>query len=179
MLHTRRRSCLVLSCWWLFTESRAMGSERPTWTFHHVQTPVVHVYVYRKTLQANEQQYIVVFNATHARRCSHSLRILTGCHSHPALNASRTTQRRRELHALYSLDYWDVELVEDEQWGRVLVAQRDFAPGEIVVRSGVLLSTESVADCVRQYHKFHHQANGAHIMAQYLHWATSSPRCAA
>jgi hypothetical protein len=89
-------------------------------------------------------------------------------------------QRRRELHALYSLDYWDVELVEDEQWGRVLVAQRDFTPGEIVIRSGALLDARTVADCVRRYREYPwRNPINSHITAQYIQWATSSSRFAA
>jgi hypothetical protein len=62
-----------------------------------------------------------------------------------------TSQRQREHDALFSLDAWDVELMEDEQWGRVLVAQRDFSPGEVVIRSGALLMGTSAAACVRMY----------------------------
>jgi hypothetical protein len=60
-------------------------------------------------------------------------------------------QRRRETEALDSLDAWGVDLVEDEQWGYVLQAQRDFSPGEIVIQSGALLLGKSAAECLRMY----------------------------
>jgi hypothetical protein len=41
--------------------------------------------------------------------------------------------------------------VQDEQWGYVLQAQRDFSPGELVIRSGSLLTARSAAECVRMY----------------------------
>jgi hypothetical protein len=86
-------------------------------------------------------------------------------------------QRQLEYEALYSLDYLDVELVEDEQWGRVLVAQRDFARGEVVVRSSALFQARTVAKCVRECHT-RTQASiiNSRIMAQYLQWAAGSPR---
>jgi hypothetical protein len=133
----------------------------------------------KKTMLA--QQALLCFTERNVAHARHSLRI-SSCHYFlPALNALRALkQRRRELEALYSLDYWDVELVEDEQWGRVLVAQRDFAPGKVVVRSGVLLEGRTVAECVREFNRFHQASpNNSGITAQYLQWATSSPRCAA
>jgi hypothetical protein len=71
--------------------------------------------------------------------------------------------------------------VKDEHWGRVLVAQRDFAPGEVVIRSGVLINeARTVAQYVRKHHELQQaHLNNANIIAQFLQWATSSPRCAA
>jgi hypothetical protein len=76
------------------------------------------------------------------------------------------------------MDTWDVKLVADEQWGRVLVAQRDFAPGEVVIRSSMLLEAQSVVEYLRlcdaaiQDTEF----NGAERLAEFIEWATSSPR---
>jgi hypothetical protein len=53
----------------------------------------------------------------------------------PPCTLACASQRRLELEALYGTQAWNVELVADEQWGRVLVAQRDFEPGEVVIRS--------------------------------------------
>jgi hypothetical protein len=87
-------------------------------------------------------------------------------------------QRAREYDALFSLDSWDVELVSDEQWGRVLVAQRNFQPGEVVVRSGVLFRARSAADCMRQYHDLliKDRARYGAMFDQYIEWANGSPR---
>jgi hypothetical protein len=85
----------------------------------------------------------------------------------------RQLQRRRERDALYSIDAWDVELVADEQWGRVLVAQRDFAPGEVVIRSGMLLGAHSTAEFVRSCDA---TMQDAARFTQIIEWATSSPR---
>jgi hypothetical protein len=48
-------------------------------------------------------------------------------------------QRQRERYAQLDIDAWDVKMMADEQWGCVLVAQRDFAPGEVVIRSATFL----------------------------------------
>jgi hypothetical protein len=87
-------------------------------------------------------------------------------------------QRAREYDALFSLDTWDVELVADEQWGRVLVAQRNFEPGEVVVRSGVLFRARSAADCAHQYRDLliKDRARYGAMFDQYIEWANSSPR---
>jgi hypothetical protein len=93
---------------------------------------------------------------------------------------TKHAQRQREYDALYSIGAWDVEMVADEQWGRVLVARRDFAPGEVVIRSGTLFAAQTVAECVREYHDFQQAGpDNSSITAQYLQWATGSSRCAA
>jgi hypothetical protein len=112
---------------------------------------------------------------SHARRC--------GTHSHPywppafpTLNLSHAPQRRREHEALFTLDGWDVELVEDEQWGRVLVAQRDFAAGEIVIRSHDLLFAHSAAECVRRHRAYAQDGSEfAAGISQYMAWSKTSP----
>jgi hypothetical protein len=71
-----------------------------------------------------------------------------------------------------------VELVEDEQWGRVLVAQRDFAPGEVVIRSAALLEARSATEYMRACDALMQDGGGGHAAAlmQFIEWATNSPR---
>jgi hypothetical protein len=88
-----------------------------------------------------------------------------------------TPQRLRERDVLYDIDAWDVELVEGEQWGRVLVAQRDFAPGEVVIRSGMLVGAHGAAEFVRKYCAYTRDAHhiAGHI-SRCIEWAKNSPR---
>jgi hypothetical protein len=88
-----------------------------------------------------------------------------------------TQQQKRELVALYGTDAWDVELVEDEQWGRVLVAQRDFAPGEVIIRSATLLEARSAAEYVQAYDRLMRVGVRPTLLGQFIDWATNSPRC--
>jgi hypothetical protein len=70
-----------------------------------------------------------------------------------------------------------VDLVKDEEWGRVLVALRDFQPGEVVVRSTILFEAITVAECIREYRMLHQTAPfWSNLTAQYIQWATSSSR---
>jgi hypothetical protein len=88
-----------------------------------------------------------------------------------------TSQRQREHDALFSLDAWDVELTEDEQWGRVLVAQREFSPGEVVIRSGPSLMANSAAGCVRLYRNVRLADVAKHsTIGLFIAEATKSPR---
>jgi hypothetical protein len=88
-----------------------------------------------------------------------------------------TQQRQRELEALYGTHAWDVELVEDEQWGRVLVAQRDFFPGEVIIRSAAVLHAQSAAELVHAYDELMRVGVRPAVLGQFIDWATSSPRC--
>jgi hypothetical protein len=90
----------------------------------------------------------------------------------------RPPQRRRELCALDTLDPNDVELVEDEQWGRVLVARRDFAPGELVIRSRDILGAGGLAEYVQHCDQLmqHKHPEVESSFAQHMAWASSSPR---
>jgi hypothetical protein len=101
---------------------------------------------------------------------------------HAALPARHTVythncaQRSREFDVLHGTDAWDVELAPDEQWGRVLVATRNFAPGELVIRSTVANQARSAAEYVRQ-HDADVNTPGADTvgMAQFIEYAASSP----
>jgi hypothetical protein len=87
-------------------------------------------------------------------------------------------QRDRQMLKLYSLIGWAVELVQDEEWGRVLVAQRDFAPGEVIIQSGAVVAGRTPAELVRCWlHYF--EAGGQELfnyIATDIKFATSSPR---
>jgi hypothetical protein len=75
---------------------------------------------------------------------------------------------------LYSLAAWDVELVEDEEWGRVLVAQRDFAPGEVIAQSGMVAHGRSPADFMRAFMTC--DVDVLTIIGTDIKFATTSPR---
>jgi hypothetical protein len=84
-------------------------------------------------------------------------------------------QREREDNALNHLHSWDVDLLEDEQWGRVLVAQRDFEAGEIILRQPWLFPAgATVKDTVN----FMEAASLPHgtLVQSFIDWAASSPR---
>jgi hypothetical protein len=93
-------------------------------------------------------------------------------------------QRQRERGTLVGTHAWDIELVADDEWGRVLVAQRDFAPGDIVIRSRVCAQATTAAEYVRACDAISHGGGGGgggggqgeNTPAQYIEWATSSPR---
>jgi hypothetical protein len=89
-------------------------------------------------------------------------------------------QRDRDDDAEYGTDAWDVELVEDEQWGRVLVAQRDFSPGEVIIRSAIVVIGRGAAACVRCADKFleieDDDDEDSAVLTDYIEWATTSPR---
>jgi hypothetical protein len=93
---------------------------------------------------------------------------------------STPTQRMLKFQTLSSLTGWDVELVKDEEWGRVLVAQRDYSPGEVIIRSGRVLRGRSAADFVRDWLVCAEKAESTvlDIVAAGITYVTSSPRWA-
>jgi hypothetical protein len=70
-----------------------------------------------------------------------------------------------------------VELVEDKQWGTVLVAQRDFAPGELVIRSAGLVEACGAAEYIKTCVTLIPNAlRDSGMLTELIDWATSSPR---
>jgi hypothetical protein len=99
-------------------------------------------------------------------------------HLYP-LHPPCTRQRAREASRLLGTDDWDVELVEDEQWGRVLVAQRDFAPGEVVIRSRFPILVRSAAAYVQAalaLAQEEQEGRRPAVISHFIKWANASTR---